>query len=58
MLVLTRRIQEGILIGDDIHLNVLKIKGNQVYIGIEAPKEIAILHDEIVEKYTTGETNA
>lgn len=50
MLVLTRRISETLQIGDNVKLTVLGIKGNQVKLGFEAPKEIAIHREEIYEK--------
>ena len=47
MLVLTRLIGENILIGNNIKISILGIKGNQVRIGFEAPKEIIILREEV-----------
>jgi len=47
MLVLSRKDQESILIGDNIKITVLKSKGNTVRIGIEAPKDVRILRNEI-----------
>ncbi len=48
MLVLTRRENESLVIGGDIKLTVLSVKGGQVRIGIDAPKEIAIHRQEIL----------
>jgi len=48
MLILTRRIGETLVIGNDIFLTVLGIKGNQVRIGISAPKDISIHREESV----------
>lgn len=50
MLVLTRRLGEAITIGDNIKLIVVEIDGNQVKLGIEAPREIEIYREELFEK--------
>lgn len=47
MLILTRRVGESVIIDDKIHVTVLSIKGNQIRIGINAPKEISIYREEI-----------
>lgn len=49
MLVLTRRIGQSIIINDDIRFIILNAKGNQVRIGIEAPKEVSVHRQEIYE---------
>ena len=47
MLVLTRRIKETLIISDDIKITVLGIKGNQVRLGIDAPKDVSVHREEI-----------
>lgn len=50
MLILSRMVGETIIIGSDIRIQILSSKSNQVRIGIEAPKEIPVLREEIIEK--------
>lgn len=47
MLILTRRISESIIIGDDVKITVLGVKGNQVRLGIDAPKDVSVHREEI-----------
>ena len=50
MLILTRRVGEKLIINDDIHVNVLAVKGSQVRIGIEAPSDVEIYREEIYDR--------
>ena len=50
MLVLSRKVEEEIIIGDNIHITVVAIKGDKVQIGITAPKDVAVDRQEVHEK--------
>jgi carbon storage regulator len=50
MLILTRRAGETVMVGSDITITVLGVKGNQVRIGINAPKDVAVHREEIYER--------
>lgn len=50
MLLLTRRPGESLLIGDDVTVRVLGVKGNQVRIGIDAPDDVRIVREELLDR--------
>lgn len=57
MLILTRRTGERLMIGDDITISVLGVKGNQVRIGIDAPKDVEVHREEIYRKIKEAEND-
>ncbi|HHF4615388.1 TPA: carbon storage regulator CsrA [Haemophilus influenzae] len=50
MLILTRKVGESVLIGDDISITVLSVRGNQVKLGVEALKEVSVHREEIYQR--------
>ena len=57
MLILTRRIGETLMIGDEVAITVLGVNGNQVRIGINAPKDLAVHREEIYNKIQREKNN-
>jgi len=60
MLILTRRVGETLVIGDQVTITVLGVKGNQVRVGINAPKDVAVHREEIYQRIQrdSGEVSA
>ena len=50
MLILTRKVGESVLIGNDISIKILSVRGNQVKLGVEAPKEVSVHREEIYQR--------
>jgi carbon storage regulator len=50
MLILTRRLNESLMIGDEVKITVLGVKGSQVRLGIEAPRDVSVHREEIFER--------
>ncbi len=57
MLILTRRVGETLMIGDNITVTVLSVQGNQVRLGINAPKDVAVHREEVAKRIAEGQPN-
>jgi carbon storage regulator len=58
MLILTRRVGETLMIGDEVTVTVLGVKGNQVRIGVNAPKDVSVHREEIYERIKKEQSEA
>jgi carbon storage regulator len=58
MLILTRRVGETLMVGDEVTVTVLGVKGNQVRIGVNAPKEVAVHREEIYQRIKQEQVDA
>ncbi len=58
MLILTRRVGETLMVGDDVTITVLGVKGNQVRIGVNAPKDVSVHREEIYQRIQREKTDS
>ncbi|MDO4626219.1 MAG: carbon storage regulator CsrA [Pasteurellaceae bacterium] len=56
MLILTRKVGESLLIGDDIAITILNVRGNQVKVGVKAPKNVSVHREEIYQRIKQAES--
>lgn len=57
MLILTRRVGETVIIGNDVDVTVLGVKGNQVRLGVKAPREVTVHREEIYQRICREQQN-
>jgi carbon storage regulator len=57
MLILTRRVGETVVIGNDVDVTVLGVKGNQVRLGVKAPREVTVHREEIFQRIAREQQN-
>lgn len=50
MLILTRKVGKSLLIGDEISITILSVRGNQIKVGVNAPKEVSVYREEIYQR--------
>jgi carbon storage regulator len=55
VLILTRKVGETVMIGNDVSITVLRVKGNQVRLGVDAPKDVSVQRQEIFERIASGD---
>jgi carbon storage regulator len=54
VLILTRKVGESVMIGNDVSITVLRVKGNQVRLGVNAPKDVSVQREEIIKRIAAG----
>ncbi len=57
MLILTRRVGESLMIGDDVSITILGVKGNQVRVGVNAPRDVSVHREEIYQRIQKEHNN-